>query len=326
VVGPLEDGSSRDLLARLHRAHARRAMLAQRTNCYRVHDANSDEIADLTVERHAEFAVLIAQSKAALQASTEAAKALQALGARGVYLKVRQRQDPRKANLEALAPRLPIAGEPAAGELAVNECGRRFLVRLDDGLATGLFVDQRDNRTRLSRACHGLTVLNLFCYTGSFSVAAGLGRAARVVSVDSSKSALARADENLRLNALPKQQHRLLHADARQWLERAVRRVDRFDWIILDPPSFSAQRTFRVEEHYDSLLEHCFRLLNPGGRLLAVTNHRATTRARFRARVERAATRTGREFASLAAPEPPMDCPLGNQPERATKSLLARVR
>jgi 23S rRNA (cytosine1962-C5)-methyltransferase len=169
--------------------------------------------------------------------------------------------------------------------------------------------------------------LNLFCYTGSFSVAAGLGGAIRTTSIDSSRAALGRVNDNLRLNALDPAAHRILRADAVEYLSRATRGSERFDIIVLDPPTFSSRsaRTFRARSQYETMAIDCFRLLGEGGRLLAVSNDRGTSRKDFRQAVEHAARHAGRKLVALEAPEPPLDCPLGSDPEAATKSLWATV-
>src|SRR4029077_1479699 len=125
---------------------------------------------------------------------------LHALGFDGVYLKVR----PKQANVladtrrEDLAPRLPVRGSPAPEEIAIVEESMPLLVRLGDGLSTGLFLDQRMNRRRVREMCtRGSAMANLFAYTCGFTVAAALGGAERTVSVDAAAAALERGRANL---------------------------------------------------------------------------------------------------------------------------------
>ena len=124
--------------------------------------------------------------------------ALAELGFAGIYLKRHPKQasdmvDPRD---ERVAPALPVRGEPAPEVFEVHEQGVPFEVRLHDGLRTGLFLDQRDNRRRIRELASGKRVLNLFAYTGSFSVAALAGGAVSAVSVDVSQAALRWAERN----------------------------------------------------------------------------------------------------------------------------------
>jgi 23S rRNA (cytosine1962-C5)-methyltransferase len=323
------EASASALVRSLATAHERRAELARQCDCYRVHDAGADAISGLTVERYGDFAVLHAYSPEVERQQQEIAHALCSLGAVGVYLKVRRRGDLRKLLAPSGRDAPPLSGSPAPHEFTVNEQGRRYLVRLGEGIATGLFVDQRDNRERLRRDCRGQHVLNLFCYTGSFSVAAGLGGAAQVTSVDSSRAALSRVDANLRCNALDPAQHCLLRADAPSWLARATRRGERFDFVVLDPPTFSSSRntkTFSAEQQYRALVKSCLGLCRPGARLLCVTNHRGTSEADLARTLARAATEARVELSGVSSLPPPLDCPRGRSNESATKSLLATVR
>jgi 23S rRNA (cytosine1962-C5)-methyltransferase len=140
---------------------------------------------------------------------------------------------------------------------------------------------------------------------------------------------LARLDANIALNQQPPEQHRLLKADARKWLGRAVRRAEqlgsqaKFDRIVLDPPSFasSGAETFSVASDYFELAAQCLTLLKDDGSLLAVTNHRKTTRAEFETGLFEAARRAGREV-KLEWINPPLDCPHGAHADAATKSVF----
>jgi 23S rRNA (cytosine1962-C5)-methyltransferase len=207
-----------------------------------------------------------------------------ALGAAGVYLKVR----PKHASVvdaalrEELAPRAPVRGAPAPEEITVEELGLPYLVRLGDGFSTGIFVDQRENRRRVREMARGARVANLFAYTGAFTVAALAGGARSSVTVDVSPGALAWARRNLG-DADPAL-HETIEADAFSWLERVAPRGERFDLVILDPPSFATtkQSRFRADGDYRRLAALAFAVLAPGGRLLACTNHRGIARAKFR--------------------------------------------
>lgn len=306
----------------LHAAARKRVGLTSRTSAWRLHDGDDDEIEGLTVERFGDFAVLSAYSRQVHERRLEWASALLELGARGVYYKQRVRADLRRERQSDLAPSRPIAGVPHDTELEVSEDARRFLVRLGDGLSTGLFVDQRDNRQYLQAHCRGARVLNLFSYTCSFSVAAGLGEAQQVTSIDLSRPFLMRGDANLRLNGLDAAQHRLLKADARKWLDRAVRRPERYDWVILDPPSFASvgKTAFSVQADYAQMVERCAHILAPGGRLLAVVNHRGTSNADLQTMLQQGAQAAQRGVVSLKVMKGAEDCVAHGL--HATKSVL----
>ncbi|HVE85607.1 MAG TPA: class I SAM-dependent methyltransferase, partial [Myxococcales bacterium] len=158
----------------------------------------------------------------------------------------------------------------------VTEGGLRFRVNLGDYLDTGLFLDHRGTRARVRAEARGKRFLNLFCYTGAFTVHAAAGGAARTTSVDLSATYLEWAEENLRLNALSGPRHQLVRADAVEWL--AQRRPDRYDLVVLDPPSFSAskrmERRLDVQRDHPRLLAGALALLAPGGVLYFSTNFR----------------------------------------------------
>jgi 23S rRNA (cytosine1962-C5)-methyltransferase len=212
--------------------------------------------------------------------------ALAALGFDGVYLKVRPRQsnvlvDTRR---DDLAPAFPVRGLPAPDPLPIVEEGVPFLVRLGDGLSTGLFLDQRGNRRRVREVAKEASVANLFAYTCAFTVAAALGGARRTVSVDVSLAALERGRGNLAHAGVSGGDHAFAADDAFSWLARAVRRGERFDLIVLDPPSYSSTKRgrFVADSDYGELAAQALSVLAPGGRLLACTNHRGISPGRFR--------------------------------------------
>jgi 23S rRNA (cytosine1962-C5)-methyltransferase len=256
---------------------------------------------------------------------------LHALGFDGVYLKVR----PRQANVladtrrEDLAPRLPVRGTPAPDELAIVEESMPLLVRLGDGLSTGLFLDQRMNRRRVREMAAGARVANLFAYTCAFSVAAALGGAERIVSVDASVSALERGRANMQHAGVPASEaHAFIADDAFNWLARAARRGERFDLVVLDPPSYSSTKRgrFVADSGYGALAAEAFAILSPGGRLLACTNHRGISPARFRRILFDAGRKAGREIHQVKdLPEPP-DFPMDPAAGPHMKSALVTLK
>jgi 23S rRNA (cytosine1962-C5)-methyltransferase len=255
------------------------------------------------------------------------ARALVAYGLRGVHLKRRPRADLRRQSALDLAPAGPLAGEAAPTDLTVHEHGMRVTVSLPSGLSTGLFTDQRDNRRLVRELSEGARVLNLFAYTCTFTVAAALGGASETVSVDLSQAALDRGSANLELNGASGPRHRLLRADALSFVARAGRRGAVFDLIVLDPPSFGSagRRTFSVERDYAPLATQAISLLAPGGRFLAVTNHRKTSLPMLLATLHRAASAAGRSLAGLRELPVPLDHPHRPGGDPPTKSVLVTV-
>ena len=185
-------------------------------------------------------------------------------------------------------------GDP--GEwFTVSEQGLKFWVNLGAHLDTGLFLDHRRTRARLREEAAGKSFLNLFSYTGSFTVYAAAGGAERTTSVDLSKRYLDWAERNLKLNHLEgtrctfnpgnrgqmhnKGQHELIRADASGWLADARRQGRRYDLIVIDPPPFSLSKSmrgsFNVQRDHVRLVEDGLALLAPGGSLYFSTSFQA---------------------------------------------------
>jgi 23S rRNA (cytosine1962-C5)-methyltransferase len=160
----------------------------------------------------------------------------------------------------------------------VEESGLKFWVNLGDFLDTGLFLDHRNTRARVREEARGKRFLNLFAYTGSFSVYAAAGGAKSTTTVDLSNRYIDWAQENLEVNALAGPQHSFVVADATRWLAEEVTRQGAYDLIVLDPPSFSTSKrmtgSFNVQRDHPRLLTDTLALLAPGGVLYFSTNFR----------------------------------------------------
>ncbi len=181
------------------------------------------------------------------------------------------------------APARLVAGEDP-GSLTVREWNVLYRVELGGGYSTGLFPDQRMNRRRVLQS-GARRMLNLFAYTGSFSVCAAL-RGASTLSVDVSKRALARGKENFALNGIDASGgHRFLAEDALKIVPRLARRGETFDLVILDPPTFgrSGGCVFRIGDDLPGLVEGCARLLAPDGQMLVSCNYARWSEADLRA-------------------------------------------
>lgn len=177
-----------------------------------------------------------------------------------------------------LFPRFPKTTRPAWKQKDVTWLGEEhgiiYEFRGDHGISPGLFLDQRQQRLWVQRNSAGKRVLNLFCYTGGFSVNALHGAADEVVSVDASSSALDWAKENLSHNGLNTRRIKLWKDDVRLVLQRQIRRGERYDLIISDPPSFSCGKgkAFSLAKELPTLLKNCAELLTPQGQLLFSCN------------------------------------------------------
>jgi 23S rRNA (cytosine1962-C5)-methyltransferase len=191
-----------------------------------------------------------------------------------------------------LAPDEPLWGQPVES-VSVAEFGTRYLVRPTAGLSVGLFLDMREVRSWLRQVSGGRTVLNLFAYTCSLGVCAALGSARRVVNIDVSRPYLEWGKANYELNGCSVDARDFIYGDAFDWLRRFARRGERFDLVIVDPPSFSST-PFSVTRDYARLAEAAVRVVSSGGVLLAATNHAATTDERFDAWLRAGLTSAGR--------------------------------
>jgi 23S rRNA (cytosine1962-C5)-methyltransferase len=186
-----------------------------------------------------------------------------------IFLKMRQRKAGRQGQYEKF-------GEERV-ERIVPEGGLRFIINLTDYLDTGLFLDHRVTRGLVRDAAKGLRVLNLFCYTGSFSVYAAQGGAEEVTSVDMSRTYINWAKRNMQYNKLYKPEaHDFIQADVLDWLRDVPK--ERYDLIICDPPTFSNSKRMEgewdVQRDHVTLLKSLLRILTDGGSLYFSNNYR----------------------------------------------------
>ncbi len=212
-----------------------------------------------------------------------------------------------------------------------NEEEMRFQFRRDSGLSPGLFLDQRANRRWVLRHAPR-RVLNLFSYTGGFSVAAARAGATHVVTVDLSRSFLEWTKENFLLNNLNPDQsiYEFRAMDSREYLKWAAKKGLQFDLVVCDPPSFSRSDNgvFRIETELESLLTLCAQVTASGGRILMSTNYETWTHQEFVQRVVRFASDLARSTKKLVTvertPSPDWDFEMPREPRRM-KSLFIKI-
>ena len=156
-----------------------------------------------------------------------------------------------------------------------KEAGLSFKINLTDYLDTGLFLDHRITRGMIRAEAPGRKMLNLFCYTGSFSVYAAAGGAALVDSVDLSKTYLNWAEANMELNGSAAKR-RFIHADVKQWLDEIP--ADEYDLVVMDPPTFSNSKRMKdfldIQRDHAELINKTLRAMKTGGILYFSTNYR----------------------------------------------------
>jgi 23S rRNA (cytosine1962-C5)-methyltransferase len=248
-----------------------RARLPIRSDGVRLIHGEADGLPGLIVDRY--VGVLSAQF---LSAGTERWKQAitDILVERTGVPQVFERSDSGVRTLEGLQPVTGwLRGGGGATEVTIQEHDWKLILDVAEGHKTGFYLDQRDNRLRFSHWVRhfGLKrVLNCYCYTGGFSVAALAGGATEVVSVDSSAPALARASAHVTLNGFDAARHTARDADVNQTLREAIKDGQTFDAIVLDPPKFAptAAHAERAARAYKDINRLAFKLLSPGGLLL----------------------------------------------------------
>lgn len=166
-----------------------------------------------------------------------------------------------------------LRGEVPDAPIEVEEHGMRLLVDVHRGQKTGLFLDHRESRRWVRQAAEGMRVLNLYGYTGGFSIAAGLGGARAVQTVDVADAALDFARRSWTQNGLPPNQHETFTEDVPKFLEKARAKKETWDLIVSDPPSFAPKKEARSSalRAYRALHRSCLRMISDGGLYLAAS-------------------------------------------------------
>jgi 23S rRNA (cytosine1962-C5)-methyltransferase len=260
--------------------------------------SESDGLPGLIVDRFAGVAVLQLLAAGMEPWRDVVADALAGLPAvEAVY----ERSDADVRSKEGLAPRTGgLRGDEPPEVVEIAEDGRRYLVDVRHGHKTGFYLDQRDNRRLVQQLASGRRVLDVFAYTGGFSVAAAVGGAASVTSVDSSAPALGLAAQALARNgiAAPGRAEQVV-ADAFTDLRQRRDRGERYDLIVLDPPKLagSAAQVNRATRAYKDLNLQALRLLGPGGLLATFSCSGAITDDLFQKVVFGAALDAGADVA-----------------------------
>ncbi|TCJ12696.1 SAM-dependent methyltransferase [Flaviaesturariibacter flavus] len=266
----------RNRLQKVYR-HIGKQAARQGVSCYRIYDHDLPE-APFIIERYGDQ-LYVSEYKRRhgfddaahtgwLQSCLEVMHDITGVPVENIWVKTRQRKEGRQGQYQKLDER--------KSEFVVQEGGLSFIVNLSDYLDTGLFLDHRSTRGLVRERAAGKDVLNLFCYTGSFSVYALAGGARRVHSVDLSKTYLAWTGRNVALN-FPDAgaAHEAIHADALRFLRDGT--PESYDLIVLDPPTFSNSKRMDdildVQRDHVAMINDCLRLLRPGGMLYFSTNY-----------------------------------------------------
>jgi len=267
----------------------------------RLVNAEGDGLPGVTVDRYGDFLMIQYYTAAWEGYLPQLVAALQEVYTPlGIYGKYRP-QETRK--LEAGKGGRPphgrlLAGKPAPDGLTVRENGLLYRVDLAKDLHTGLFHDQRKNRLEFRRQAAGCRVLNLFAYTGAFSVAAAAGGAIQVTSVDAAERYLVWAQDNFRLNDIEPANHEFMTGDCFVILDQLARAGRCFDMVFMDPPSFSTTRKsrFTTAGGTAELVQKSLRLLTPNGLLVTSSNLQKMVLADYLKELRKGSQAAGRQL------------------------------
>jgi 23S rRNA (cytosine1962-C5)-methyltransferase len=302
----------------------RRATLPDGLTAYRIVNGEGDRLPGIVVDRYGDFLVCQLFTAGAVRLAGAVVDALQArLAPRGIY----ERSEGGVRAEEGLGgARGMLAGEEPPARITVVENGMRLVADVLHGQKTGLFLDQRDNRLRVRGLARGRRVLNAFAYTGGFTIAAALGGARHVVSVDTSRLALGLGEAAWPDNGLDPALAEWIEGDVFEYL-RAAR--EPFDLIVLDPPPFVRRRRDLSSglRGYKDVNLQALRRLAPGGWLLTCSCSQHLDRAAFRQVVAAAAADAGRPAQVVAEFGHPADHPtaLAHSEGEYLKALLLRA-
>jgi 23S rRNA (cytosine1962-C5)-methyltransferase len=279
----------------------------ERTDAYRLVHGEGDGLGGLVVDAYAGFLVLQVVTESRLEWATLLEEELmEVLRPRGTVRKLRYAKVSR-----GRVPEEQVHGEKPPEVLLVREEGMPFEVELLGGFHTGLFTDMREERLRLRRLARGRRVLNAFAYTGTLSVAAAVGGAKEVTSVDVVAKVLERAKRNFRLSGIQPEAHRFARMEILEFLRMARRRGFTYDAVILDPPTFATFKSGRwsLKTGYPELLELALSVLDRDGLIWAAANSEGLSGEHFEKLLARGLKRSGRAARTIAIGGLPPDYP-----------------
>mgnify|MGYP002508381431 CR=1 FL=1 len=279
------------------------------TTCYRLVHGEGDMLPGLVVDIYGDVAVVQCHSVGMYLSRMAIAEALRnTYGDKltAIYDKSSQTV-PFKAGLNAVDGY--IWGKSDHKAHVVKENGEKFLVNWEEGQKTGFFIDQRENRDLVRQYSRGRKVLNTFCYTGGFSVAALAGGAREVVSIDLSERAVKLADENVRLNFGDDAPHEAIACNAVEYLKDID---DSYDLIILDPPAFAKHHKVlgNALQGYKKINARAMEKIRPGGILFTFSCSQAVSRDLFRTTIFTSAAIAKRKVRIIGQLTQPADHPI----------------
>ncbi|HEU3283344.1 TPA: class I SAM-dependent rRNA methyltransferase [Streptococcus pneumoniae] len=254
------------------------------TTAFRLFNQEGDGFGGLTVDLYGDYAVFSWYNSYVYQIRQTISEAFRQVFPEvlGAYEKIRFKGlDYESAH---------VYGQEAPDFFTVLENGVLYQVIMNDGLMTGIFLDQHEVRGSLvDGLAMGKSLLNMFSYTAAFSVAAAMGGASQTTSVDLAKRSRELSQAHFQANGLSTDEHRFIVMDVFEYFKYAKRKNLTYDVIVLDPPSFARNKkqTFSVAKDYHKLISQSLEILNPGGIIIASTNAANVSRQKFTEQIDK---------------------------------------
>ena len=254
------------------------------TTAFRLFNQEGDGFGGLTVDLYGDYAVFSWYNSYVYQIRQTISEAFRQVFPEvlGAYEKIRFKGlDYESAH---------VYGQEAPDFFTVLENGVLYQVFMNDGLMTGIFLDQHEVRGSLvDGLAMGKSLLNMFSYTAAFSVAAAMGGASQTTSVDLAKRSRELSQAHFQANGLSTDNHRFVVMDVFEYFKYAKRKGLTYDVIVLDPPSFARNKkqTFSVAKDYHKLISQSLEILNPGGIIIASTNAANVSRQKFTEQIDK---------------------------------------
>ena len=254
------------------------------TTAFRLFNQEGDGFGGLTVDLYGDYAVFSWYNSYVYQIRKVISEAFRQVFPEvlGTYEKIRFKGlDYESAH---------VYGQEAPDFFTVLENGVLYQVFMNDGLMTGIFLDQHEVRGSLvDGLAMGKSLLNMFSYTAAFSVAAAMGGASQTISVDLAKRSRELSQAHFQANGISTDDHRFIVMDVFEYFKYAKRKGLTYDVIVLDPPSFARNKkqTFSVAKDYHKLISQSLEILNPGGIIIASTNAANVSRQKFTEQIDK---------------------------------------
>lgn len=272
--------------------HRKELMNDPNTTAFRIFNGEGDGIGGLIIDYYDGFYVIHWYSEGIYSFREDVLKAVrEKLDFKGIYEKKRFDQKGQYIEDDDF-----VEGERGEFPMIVKENGVRFAVDLNDGAMTGIFLDQREVRKAIrERYSSGAGMLNMFSYTGAFSVCSALGGAKKTTSVDVANRSKPKTIQQFEANDLDASQQEIIVDDVFQYFKYAARKERTFDLVVVDPPSFAKtkKRTFSATKDYTKLLKETIELTKHNGVIVASTNSSAVDVKTFKQFIKTACKEKG---------------------------------